>query len=168
MTEVTTVLQKPRLWPQTIKMSDQSQSRKAQVNQKKTNEMVGKSHEDGEEAFTYVNVERPQIRWKLQKEQFEWITYNDEAIYIAACHAQSNDGQTYTGVGKLNGQRVKVLRDTGCTVMNVDTSLIPKAMVIAHKSGSLQIVDHTLIDVPLANISWISSTTKDIAFMTTE
>ena len=56
----------------------------------------------------------------------------------------------------------KVLRDTGCTGMIVDRALIPDSMVIPGSSGSLLIVDHTLIDVPLAFIL-IPHTTKDIA-----
>ena len=56
------------------------------------------------------------------------------------------------GVGKLNGQPVKVLRDTGCTGMIVDRALVPDVLVIPGSSGSLQMVDHTLIDVPLANV----------------
>ena len=67
---------------------------------------------------------------------------------VAVCRAQSNDGQTYVGVGKLNGRPVKVLRDTGCTGMIVDRALVPEVMVIPGSSGSLQMVDHTLIDVP--------------------
>ena len=67
MPEVTTALQMPRLWPQTIGMSDQSQSGKhqksltpvGQSNQKKTHAMVARTHEDGEEAFMCVNKERP-------------------------------------------------------------------------------------------------------------
>ena len=55
---------------------------------------------------------------------------NDRAIYSAVCHAQSNDGQTYIVVGKLSGQPVMVLRDTGCTGMIVDRALVPDAMVI--------------------------------------
>ena len=80
------------------------------------------------------------------------LTSDDEAIYSAACRAQSNDGQIYIEVGKLNGRPVKVLRDTGCTGMIVDRALIPDSMVIPGSSGSLQMVDHTLIDVPLANV----------------
>ena len=71
---------------------------------------------------------------------------------VLFCRAQSNDGQTYVGVGKLNGRPVKVLRDTGCTGMIVDRALVPEVMVIPGSSGSLQMVDHTLIDVPLANV----------------
>ena len=67
----------------------------------------------------------------------EESTNSDRAVYNAVCRAQSNDGQTYVGEGKLNGQPVKVLRDTGCTGMIVDRALVP---------------DHTLIDVPLANV----------------
>ena len=55
-------------------------------------------------------------------------------------------------VEKLNGRPVKVLRDTGCTGMIVDRTLVPEVMVIPGSSGSLQMVDHTLIDVPLANV----------------
>ena len=44
---------------------------------------------------------------------------------------------------------MKVLHDTGCTGMIVDRALIPDSMVIPGSSGSLQMVDHTLIDVPL-------------------
>ena len=52
--------------------------------------------------------------------------------------AQSNDGQIYIDVGKLNGWPVKVLRDTGCTGMIVDRALIPDMTVIPGSSGSLQ------------------------------
>ena len=47
---------------------------------------------------------------------------------------------------------MKVLRDTGCTGMIVDRALISNSMVIPGRSGSLQVVDHTMIDVPLANV----------------
>ena len=50
---------------------------------------------------------------------------DDEAIYSAACHAQ-----IYSEVGKLNGRPVKVLRDTGCTLMIVDRALFPKRVVL--------------------------------------
>ena len=36
--------------------------------------------------------------------------------------------------------------------MIVDRALVPEVMVIPDSSGSLQMVDHTLIDVPLANV----------------
>ena len=61
-------------------------------------------------------------------------------------------GQIYMEIGKLNGRPVKVLRDTGCTGMIVDRALIPDSMEIPGSSGSLQMVDHTLINVPLANV----------------
>ena len=47
---------------------------------------------------------------------------------------------------------MKVLRDTDCTGMIVDRALVPDVMVIPGSSTSLQMVDHTLIDVPLANV----------------
>ena len=56
------------------------------------------------------------------------------------------------GVGKLNGRQVKVLRDTGCTEMIVDRAFVPGVMVIPGSSSSPQMVDHTLIDVPFANV----------------
>ena len=77
--------------------------------------------------------------------------------YNAACHAQSNDGQTYIGVGKLNGWPMKFLGDNGCKGMIGDRALISDAIVIPSSSDSLQMVDHTLIDVPL-----VYSTTKFI------
>ena len=101
--------------------------------------MAARSNEDGEEAFTCVNAEKPG-------------SSDDEAKHGAVCCAQSNDGQIYIEVGKLNGRPVKVLRDTGCTGMTLDRALIPDSMVIPGSSGSLQMVDHTLIDVPLANV----------------
>ena len=91
------------------------------------------------------------------------VVPKDRAVYSAVCRAQSNDLQTYVGVGKLNGWPVKVLRDTGCTGMIVDRALVPEVMVIPGSSGSLQMVDHTLIDVPLANVYLDSPTTKDTA-----
>ena len=71
--------------------------------------MVARSHEDGEEAFTCVNVEGPRSSGNSKKICSNGLTSNDEAIYSAACHAQSNDGQIYIGVGKLKGWLVKVL-----------------------------------------------------------
>ena len=44
------------------------------------------------------------VQWWLSS--INGLTINDEAIYSVACHAQSNDGQNYIGVGKLNGQPV--------------------------------------------------------------
>ena len=43
-------------------------------------------------------------------------------------------------------------RHSGCTGMIVDRVLIPGSIVIPGSSGPLQMVDHTLIDVPLANV----------------
>ena len=82
--------------------------------------MVARSNEDGEEACTCVNVERPRSRGNSKKGNSNRLTSDDEAIYSAACHARSNNGQIYTEVGKLNGWPAKVLRDTGCTGMIVD------------------------------------------------
>ena len=105
--------------------------------------MVTKSHEDGEEVFMCVKVERPRSSGYSKKSSLNGLTSNDEAIYSVSCRAQSNDGQIYIGVGKLNGQPVKVLRDTGCTVMTVHRALIPDLMVIPGTSDSLKMVDHT-------------------------
>ena len=114
--------------------------------------MVAQLDEDGEKAFTCVEVEGTRSRSNCKKSGTEGSTNSDRAVYSAVCRAQSNDGQTYVGVGKLNGRPVKVLRDTGCTGMIVDRALVPDVMVIPGSSGSLQMVDHTLIDVPLANV----------------
>ena len=121
-------------------------------NQKKTRAMVARSNEDGEDACTCVNVEKPRSSGNSKKGNLNRPTSDDDAIYSAACHAQSNDGQIYIEVGKLNGRPVKVLRDTRCTGMIADRALIPDSMVIPGSSGSLQMVDHTLIDVALANV----------------
>ena len=124
----------------------------SQSSQKKTRAMVVQLDEDGEKAFTCVEVEGTRSRSNSKKSGTEGSTNSDRAVYSAVCRAQSNDGQTYVGVGKLNGRPVKVLRDTGCTGMIVDRALVPEVMVIPGSSGSLQMVDHTLIDVPLANV----------------
>ena len=124
----------------------------SQSSQKKTRAMVAQLNEDGEKAFTCVEVEGTRSKRNLKKSGTEGSTNSDRAVYSAVCRAQSNDGQTYVGVGKLNGRPVKVLRDTGCTGMIVDRALVPEVLVIPGSSGSLQMVDHTLIDVPLANV----------------
>ena len=124
----------------------------SQSSQKKTRAMVAQLDEDGEKAFTCVEVEGTRSRRNSKKSGTEGSTNSDRAVYSAVCRAQSNDGQTYVGVGKLNGRPVKVLRDTGCTGMIVDRALVPDVLVIPGSSGSLQMVDHTLIDVPLANV----------------
>ena len=109
--------------------------------------MVARPNEDGEEACTCVNVEKSRSGGNSKKSNSNRSTSDDEAIYSAACHTQSNDE-----VGKLNGRPVKVLGDTGCTGMIVDRALIPDSMVIPGNSASLQMVHHTLIDVPLATV----------------
>ena len=124
----------------------------SQSSQKMTRALVAHLDKDGEKAFTCVEVEGTRSKRNSKKSGTEGSTNSDRAVYSAVCHAQSNDGQTYIGVGKLNGRPVKVLRDTGCTGMIVDRALVPDVMVIPGSSGSLQMVDHTLIDVPLANV----------------
>ena len=125
----------------------------SQSSQKKTRAMVAQLDEGGEKAFTCVEVEGTRSRSNSKKSGTKsGSTNSDRAVYSAVCRAQSNDGQTYVGVGKLNGRPVKVLRDTGCTGMIVDRALVPEVLVIPGSSGSLQMVDHTLIDVPLANV----------------
>ena len=124
----------------------------SQSSQKKTRAMVAQLDEDGEKALTCVEVEGTRSRCNSKKCGTEGSTNSDRVVYSAVCRAQSNDGQTYVGVGKLNGRPVKVLRDTGCTGMIVNRALVPDVLVIPGSSGSLQMVDHTLIDVPLANV----------------
>ena len=98
------------------------------------------------------NVEKPRSSGNSKKSNSNQSTSEDEAIYSAACCAQSNDGQIYIEVGKLNGRPVKVLRDTGCTGVIVNRALISDSMVIPGSLGSLQMVDNNMIDVPLANV----------------
>ena len=129
----------------------------SQSSQKKTRAMVAQLDEDGEKAFTCVEVEGTRSRSNSKKSGTEGSTNSDRVVYSAACRAQSNDGQTYVGVGKLNGRPVKVLRDTFCTGMIVDRALVPEVMVIPGSSGSLLMVDHTL------TYTWIPRTTKDTA-----
>ena len=125
----------------------------SQSSQKKTRRMVAQLDEDGEKACTCVEVEGTRSKSNLKKSGTIGSTNSDRAVYSAFCRAQSNDGQTYmyVGLGKLNGRPVKVLRDTGCTGMIVDRALVPDMMVIPGSSGSLQMVDHTLTDVSLAD-----------------
>ena len=108
-----------------------------QSSQKKTHAMVAQLDEDGEKAFTCVEVEGTRSRNSSKKSGTEGSTNSDRAVYSAVCRAQSNDGQTYVGVGKLNGRPVKVLRYTGCTGMIVDRALVPKVMEIPGSSSSL-------------------------------
>ena len=124
----------------------------SQSSQKKTGTIVAQLDEDGEKAFTCVEAEGTRSRSNSKKSGTEGSTNSDRAVYSAVCRAQSNDGKTYVGVGKLNGRPMKILHDTGCTGMIVDMALVPDVMVIPGSSGSLQMVDHTLIDVPLANV----------------
>ena len=124
----------------------------SQSSQKKTRTMVAQLDEDGEKAFMCVEVEGTRFKRNSKKNGTEGSTNSGRAVYSAVCHAKSNDSQTYIGVGKLSGWPVKVLRDTGCTVMTLDMALVPEVMVIPGSPGSLQMVDHTLIDVPLANV----------------
>ena len=105
----------------------------SQSSQKKTRAMVAQLDEDGEKAFTCVEVEGTRSRRNSKKSGTEGSTNSDRAVYSAVCRAQSND-------------------NTGCTGMIVDRALVPDVMVIPGSSGSLQMVDHTLIDVPLANV----------------
>ena len=49
----------------------------------------------------------------------------------------------------------------GCKGMTVDRALVPDVLVIQGSSGSLQMVDHTLIDVPLAHVYLDSLYYKD-------
>ena len=112
--------------------------------------MVAQFDEDGKKACTCVEFEGTRSKRNSKKSGTEVSTNSDRAVYSAVWRTQSNDGQTYIGAGKLNGRLVKVLRDTGCTGMIVDRALVPKVMVIPGSSGSLQMVDHTLIDVSLA------------------
>ena len=97
--------------------------------QKKTCSMVAQLDEDDEKAFTCVEVEGTRSSRNSKKSGTEGSTNCDRAVYSAVCHTQNNDGQTYVGVGKLNGWPVKVLRDTGCTGMIVDRALVPEVMV---------------------------------------
>ena len=114
--------------------------------------MVAQLDEDREKAYTCVEVEGTRSRRNSNKSGTEGSTNSDRVVYSAVCRAQSNDGQTCVGVGKLIGRPVKVLRDTGCTGMIVDRALVPDVIVLPGTSGSLQMVDHTLIDVLLANV----------------
>ena len=124
----------------------------SQSSQKKTRAMVAQLDEDSKKAFTCVEVVGTRSKSNLKMSGTEGSTNSDRAVYGAVCRAQRNDGQTYVGVGKLHGWPVKVLRDTGCTGMIVDRALVPDVMVIPGSSGSLQMMDHTLIDMPLTNI----------------
>ena len=112
MPEVATVLQMRRSWPQTIGIWNQRESQQGSIgqsNQKKTRAKVARSNEDGEEAFTCVNVKKLRSSGNSKKSNSNQSTSEDEAIYSAVCCAQSNDGQIYIEVGNLNGRPVKIL-----------------------------------------------------------
>ena len=98
--------------------------------QKKTRAMVAQLDKDDEKAFSCVEVEGTKPRRNSKKSGTGGSTNSDRAVYSAVCRGQSNDGQTYVGLGKLNGWPVKVLRDTGCTGMKLDRALVPEVMVI--------------------------------------
>ena len=96
--------------PTTVSPSKDQKSLRpvGQSNQKKTGPMVARSHEDGEESFTCVKMERPRSSGNSKKSTSNRLTSNDETIYSATCHAQSNNGQICSGKGKWNGWPVKV------------------------------------------------------------
>ena len=122
----------------------------SQSNKKKTNVMMTTSSKDGKEAYPCVKVERPRSSGNPEKNSTEGSTSSDRVVYSAACCTQSKDVQTYIGVGKLNGLSMKVIQDTGCTGLIMNNLLVPNMTVIPGSSGLLQMVDHTLIDMPLA------------------
>ena len=124
----------------------------SQSSQNKTLAMVPQLDEDGEKAFTCVEANGTRSKRISKKSGTEGLTNSDRVVYSAVCHAQSNDGQTYVGVGKLIGRAVKVLQDTGCTGRIVDRVLVRDMMVIPDSSGSLHMVYHALTDLPLANV----------------
>ena len=66
-----------------------------QGDQKKTRAMLVRSNEDGEEACTCVKMEKPRSSENSKKRNSNRLTSDDEAIYSAACRAQSNDGQIF-------------------------------------------------------------------------
>ena len=78
--------------------------------------MLARANEDSEEAFTCMNVEKPRSSGNSKKSNSNKSTSEDEARYSAACPAQSNDGQIYIEVGKLNVRPVKVQLDTGYNI----------------------------------------------------
>ena len=63
--------------------------------------MVARSNEDGEEALTCVNVDRPRSSGNSKRSNLKGLISNDEAIHRAACHAQSNYGSIYIGVRQV-------------------------------------------------------------------
>ena len=78
---------------------------------------------------------------------------------LSTSRAQGNDGQTYIGEGKSNAQPVKVLQDTGCTGMIVERALVPDCDTRQFRFAAEG--DHTLTDVPLANVYFDSPYYKE-------
>ena len=72
----------------------------SQSSQKKARAMVAQLDEDGEKAFTCVEVKGTRSRRNSKKSVTEGLTNSDRAVYSAVYRAQSNDGQTNVGVGK--------------------------------------------------------------------
>ena len=99
MPQVATVLQMPRLWPQTSEILTKASPGKGQKslmpvgqkNQKKIHAMVAEFHEDGKKALTSVNVEIPRSCENSKKNRLNGLTSNDEAIYSTVYRAQNND-----------------------------------------------------------------------------
>ena len=60
--------------------------------------MVARSNEDGEEAFKCVHTEKPRSSGNSKMSNSNRSTSDDEAIYSAACRAQSNDCQIHIEV----------------------------------------------------------------------
>ena len=140
------MLQMKRLRPQIIGMSDQVIPGKDQkiltpVTRRRLTQWWLRLVRMVKRLYVCVNVERPRSSGNSKK-SLNGLTSNDEAIYIAACHAQSNESRIYIVVSRLNRRPVKVLRDTR---MIVDRALIRDVMVILGSSDSLQIVDHPLM-----------------------
>ena len=73
--------------------------RVSQSSQKKTHAMVAQLDEDGEKACTCVEVKETRSKRNLKKSGTKGSTNSDRAVYSAVCRAQSNDGETYVGVG---------------------------------------------------------------------
>ena len=101
-----------------------------QSSQMKTSAMVAQSCKDGEEAFTCVKVEGTRSKRNLKKSGTEGSISSDRVVCSAVCRTQSNDGQTYISVGKLNRWLVKVLRDTAVTGWYAVLFAVPRVMMV--------------------------------------
>ena len=86
-----------------------------------------------------MKLEGTKSKRSLKKSGTEESTNRERAVCSAVYHAQSNDDQTYTGEGKLDGRLVKVLRDTGCTGMIVDRAPI-YPVIIGNVQGAQQML----------------------------